>query len=145
MTSTESLKDYKDNLIPLRLACLSTTDWPIVISLWYTYIDKKIYCATQKNAKIVQYINKSPKCGFEIAGDIFPYYDIRGYGKAKINDSLGKDILLLLIQKYLSDKKLSKLSKLLQSEKHLENEIAIEILPSKVFKYDYRERMKDLS
>jgi hypothetical protein len=44
----------------------------------------------------------------------------------------------------LRDKKLAKLAKLLQSEKHLENEIAIEILPSKVFKWDYRERMKDL-
>ena len=54
MTSIESLKDFKDNnLIPLRLACLSTSGWPIVISLWYTYMDSKIYCATQKNAKIV--------------------------------------------------------------------------------------------
>jgi hypothetical protein len=44
----------------------------------------------------------------------------------------------------LRDKKLSKLATLLQSEKHLENEIAIEILPAKVFKWDYRERMKDL-
>jgi hypothetical protein len=57
---------------------------------------------------------------------------------------MGRDILLLLIKKYLRDKKLAKLAKLLQSEKHLENEIAIEILPSKVFKWDYRERMKDL-
>jgi hypothetical protein len=44
----------------------------------------------------------------------------------------------------LIDKKLAKLAKLLQSEKHLENEIAIEILPTKVFNIDYRERMKDL-
>jgi hypothetical protein len=57
---------------------------------------------------------------------------------------MGRDILLLLIKKYLRDKKLVKLAKLLQSEKHLENEIAIEILPSKVFKWDYRECMKDL-
>lgn len=40
---------------------------------------------------------------------------------------------ILLIQKYLRDKKLSKLATLLQSEKHLENETAIEILPAKVF------------
>ena len=143
MTSIDLLEDFKDNPIPLRLACLSTTGWPIVISLWYTYMDKRIYCATQRNTKIVQYISKSPKCGFEIAGDGFPYYGVRGYGKAKINDGMGKDILLLLIQKYLRDKKLSKLAKLLQSEKHL-NEIAIDILPSRVFKWDYRERMKDL-
>ena len=81
MTSIDILEDFKDNPIPLRLACLSTTSWPIVISLWYTYIDKRIYCATQRNAKIVQYISKSPKCGFEIAGDGFPYYGVRGYGE----------------------------------------------------------------
>jgi hypothetical protein len=144
MTSIDILEDFKDNPIPLRLACLSTASWPIVISLWYTYIDKRIYCATQRNAKIVQYISKSPKCGFEIAGDGFPYYGVRGYGETKLNDDMGRDILLLLIKKYLRDKKLAKLAKLLQSEKHLENEIAIEILPSKVFKWDYRERMKDL-
>ncbi len=56
---------------------------------------------------------------------------------------MGKDILLLLIRKYLNSNHLSKLSKLLQSEQHLENETAIEITPSKVFGFDYRERMKD--
>jgi hypothetical protein len=30
-------------------------------------------------------------------------------------------------------------------KKNLENKIAIEILSSKAFKWDYRERMKDLS
>ena len=144
MTSIELLENFKDNPIPLRLAALSTNDWPIVISLWYTYIDKKIYCATQRNARIVRYISKSPKCGFEIAGDGFPYSGARGYGKAKINNDMGKDILLVLIKKYLKYKEHSRLAKLLQSEKHLENEIAIEVLPSKVFSWDYRERMKEL-
>ena len=144
MTSVELLENFKDNPIPLRLAALSINGWPIVISLWYTYIDQKIYCATQSNAKVVQYIRKSPQCGFEIAGDSFPYYGIRGYGKAKINDRMGKDILLLLISKYLKGRKHSSLARLLKSEKHLENETAIEILPSNVFGWDYRERMKDL-
>jgi hypothetical protein len=31
MTSIDLLEDFKDNPIPLRLACLSTTGWPIVI------------------------------------------------------------------------------------------------------------------
>ena len=89
---------------------------------------------------MIRYISKSPQCGFEIAGDSFPYYGIRGYGKAKINDRMGKDILLLLISKYLKGRKYSRLARLLKSEKHLENEI----LPSDVFGWDYRERMKDL-
>jgi nitroimidazol reductase NimA-like FMN-containing flavoprotein (pyridoxamine 5'-phosphate oxidase superfamily) len=62
--------------IPIRLACLSTSHWPIVISLWYIYSGEKFYCATQ-NTKIVKYLRCSPKCGFEIAGDRFPYRGIR--------------------------------------------------------------------
>ena len=65
-------------------------------TLVYIYRQKD-NCATQRNAKIVQYISKSPKCGFEIAGDGFPYYGVRGYGKTKLNDDMGRDILLLLI------------------------------------------------
>jgi hypothetical protein len=39
---------------------------------------------------------------------------------------MGKDILLLLVKKkYLKYKEHSRLAKLLQSEKHLENEIVI--------------------
>ena len=99
MTSIKLLKNFKDDPILLWLAALSTNGWPIVISLWYTYKDKRIYCATQHNSKIVRYISKSPKCGFEIAGDGFPYSGARGYGKAKLNNHLGKDILLLLVKK----------------------------------------------
>ena len=49
---------------------------------------------------------------------------------------MGKDILLLLISKYLKGRH-SRLARLLKSEKHLENETAIEILPSNVFGWDY--------
>ena len=61
MTSIKLLKNFKDDPIPLWLAALSTNGWPIVISLWYTYVDKRIYCATQHNSKTVRYISKSLK------------------------------------------------------------------------------------
>jgi hypothetical protein len=57
MTSIELLENFKDDPIPLGLAALSTNGWPIVFSLWYTYKNKKIYCATQRNSKIVRYIS----------------------------------------------------------------------------------------
>ena len=127
--------------IPIRLACLSTSDWPIVISLWYIYSGEKFYCATQNTAKIVKYLRCSPKCGFEIAGDRFPYRGIRGYGKASILKDKGEDILRLLVQKYFKGKEKSKLYKLLLSEKHIQNEVAIEIDPVSIFEWDYKERM----
>ena len=133
--------------IPIRLACMSISDWPIVVSLWYTYLNEKVYCATQNTAKVVKYLRKNPKCGFEIAGDSFPYRGVRGYGKASIVENKGEEILRMLIQKYLTGKetKISslKLYKLLLSKEHLQNEVAIEIIPSAMFKWDYKKRMKD--
>ncbi|HET7148948.1 MAG TPA: hypothetical protein VFI73_10665 [Candidatus Nitrosopolaris sp.] len=132
-----------DSDIPIRLACLSTSDWPAVVSLWYVYNSEKFYCATQNTAKIVKYLRCSPKCGFEIAGDRFPYRGIRGYGKASILKDKGEDILRLLVQKYLKGKETSRLHKLLLSEKHLQDEVAIEVAPVNMFEWDYKERMSD--
>jgi nitroimidazol reductase NimA-like FMN-containing flavoprotein (pyridoxamine 5'-phosphate oxidase superfamily) len=134
--------------IPIRLACMSISDWPIVVSLWYTYLNEKIYCATQNTAKVVKYLRKNPKCGFEIAGDSFPYRGVRGYGKASIVENKGKEILRRLIQKYLTGKETTisslKLYKLLLSKEHLQNEVAIEIIPAAMFKWDYKKRMIDI-
>ena len=134
--------------IPIRLACISISDWPIVVSLWYTYLNGKVYCATQNTAKVVKYLRKNPKCGFEIAGDSFPYRGVRGYGKASIVENKGEEILRMLIQKYLTGKETTisslKLYKLLLSKEHLQNEVAIEIIPAAIFKWDYKKRMIDI-
>ena len=77
MTFDNDMDQYlRDIDVPIRLACLSTSNFPVVVSLWYVYDDKKLYCATQSKAKITKYLTHSQKCGFEIAGDRFPYYGI---------------------------------------------------------------------
>ena len=141
MNSKNTIQYLIDSYIPIRLACLSTSNYPIVVSLWYVYIDEKFYCATQNKAKIIRYLRCSPKCGFEIAGDRFPYHGIRGYGNASILKDRGEDILRTLVQKYFKGKEKSKLYKLLLSEKHIQNEVAIEIDPVSIFEWDYKERM----
>ena len=143
MNSKNTIQYLIDSDIPIRLACLSTSNYPIVVSLWYVYIDEKFYCATQNKAKIISYLRRSPKCGFEIAGDRFPYHGIRGYGNASILKDRGEDILRMLVQKYFKGKEKSRLYKLLLSEKHLQNEVAIEIDPVSIFEWDYKERMTD--
>ena len=132
-----------DSDIPIRLSCLSTLDWPMVLSLWYVYIDEKFYCATQNTARIIKYLKRSPKCGFEIAGDRFPYRGIRGYGNTSILEDKGEDILRILLQKYFKGQETSTLYKLLLSEKHLQNEVAIEITPVHIFEWDFKKRMSD--
>lgn len=132
-----------DSDLPIRLACLSMSDWPAVVSLWYVYTDEKIYCATQSTAKIIRYLRRSPKCGFEIAGNRFPYRGIRGYGNASILKEKGENILRVLLQKYFKGRETSKLHKLLLSEKHLQNEVALEITPNRMFEWDNKARMSD--
>ena len=127
--------------IPIRIGFIKSNGYPSIISLWYIDIDGKIYCATQKTAKIIQYLETNPSCGFEIASDQPPYKGSRGEGIVKIIPSKGPKILNLLIKKYLGEKE-STLSKFLRG--HSQNEIAIEITPTKIFHYDYSIRMKGI-
>ena len=127
--------------IPIRIATVKSNNVPVVISLWYVWIDEKIYCATKKTAKIVSYLQGSPMCGFEIAGDNLPYKGVRGEGYTKILQDKGAEILDILINKYLGAKE-STLSKILRNNSA--TEVAIEITPEKIFSYDYTDRMKDV-
>lgn len=124
--------------VPIRLACITIANWPIVISLWYAYMEGKFFCATQKNAAILKYFSKNSKCGFEVAGDLPPYRGVRGWGHVKLNETRGSEILHILIKKYLKDEK-SQLADFLL--RRAENEVAIEIKPLSLFHYDYSNRM----
>ena len=128
-----------DTKIPIRLASIKPNGTPSVVSLWYAFFDGKIYCATQKTAKIVSYFKQNPLCGFEIAGDKPPYKGIRGEGTVKIIPDKGQDILDVLIAKYLG-KKESRLSQFLKQNS--DGEVAIEITLKKIHNYDYSTRMK---
>lgn len=70
-----------------------------------------------------------------------PPYGTRGHGKVKIIEHMGKNILQILIDKYLG-KKTSTLSECLKMNS--ENEVAIQITPEKIFTYDYSKRMRDI-
>ena len=130
-----------DTKIPIRIAYLNSNGVPGIISLWYVQINDKIYCATKKTAKITSYLEKNPLCGFEIAADKLPYKGIRGNGIAKILPNKGKEILDVLIDKYLGDTT-STLSNFLKT--HSKNEAAIEITPQKISNYDYSQRMRNV-
>lgn len=130
-----------DTKIPIRIACLKPNHVPTVISLWYEIIDEKIYCATQRKAKIVPYLEKNPLIGFEIATDKPPYKGVRGEGTVKILENNGSDVLEILMEKYLGNKD-SGLSRLLKQK--IASEIAIQITPRKIFYYDYSKRMQDV-
>lgn len=141
MNNTNLEEKASDTKIPIRLSFLKTSGVPGILSLWYLNINGKIYCATQKTAKIVSYLQKNPDCAFEISCEKPPYKGTRGEGKAKILEGMGKNVLYQLIEKYLG-KKESTLSEFLKSKAG--SEVAIEITPNKIFYFDYSRRMRDI-
>jgi nitroimidazol reductase NimA-like FMN-containing flavoprotein (pyridoxamine 5'-phosphate oxidase superfamily) len=132
------LLDLDEKKIPIRLALIRPNGFPLVISLWYFAKNEKIYCATKKDAKIVKYLKKNPKCSFEIASDNMPYRGIRGYGVCLINNENGTLVLDKLMNKYLNENQ-NKLKQYLTYDNN--REIALEIIPYYVSNYDYTKRM----
>jgi nitroimidazol reductase NimA-like FMN-containing flavoprotein (pyridoxamine 5'-phosphate oxidase superfamily) len=139
------INEYKGFLnavkIPLRLACTAGSGWPLVISLWYQYKDGSIYCATQKSAKIVSHLQNNPRCAFEIAEDRPPYCGVRGRAIASIDDQNGAEILSQLLERYLGGTD-SRLAQTLLSKS--QNEVAIVLKPSKIFTWDFSNRMQEI-
>ncbi len=138
---TVSGKEFlNDMLIPIKLAVVKKTGYPVVLSLWYMYKDNKLYCATRKGARVVKYIRQNNKCAFEIASERPPYKGLRGEGRLYVDKEKGPFILRQLIQKYLKDKE-SKLKSFLM--KNIAKEVAIEIDVEKWYGFDYSSRMDD--
>ena len=138
---TPQLETYlRESVIPLRLAAVSATEWPLVLSLWYLYDAGKIYCATQRSAKIVSHLQYNPKVAFEIAADSPPYCGVRGQGTATIDSQNGAGILEKLLHRYLGGTD-SPLARNLMAKSA--NEVAIVIEPNRFFTWNFRKRMSN--
>lgn len=126
--------------IPLRLSCVTTAGWPIVLSLWYLHDAGRLCCATLESAHVVRYLRREPRCGFEIAADQPPYCGVRGRATAQIVPALGPEMLGRLIDRYLGNRDSSLARRLLARS---QDEVAIILTPAQVFTWDYRQRMAD--
>ena len=143
MIDTESLGAYFENTkIPLRLSCVTNSGWPVVLSLWYLFEDGILYCATPENAKVVSYLRAEPRCAFEIAADMPPYCGVRGQALATINLERGIEILERLLVRYTGDSHNSLAQNLLTRPVP---EAAIQLMPQRIFTWNFSNRMKNLS
>lgn len=144
MDSNISLEPFREFLeqsrIPLRLACVTRQGWPMVVSLWYFYEQQRLYCATQKTAKIINHLEHNSRCAFELAGDHPPYRGLRGQGEVFLRPDLGRTILERLVRRYTAGPE-TPLGKSLLARSA--SEIAIEIQPVRIYSWDYTRRMKD--
>lgn len=139
--SQEAITSFLQQMrIPLRLASVTNTGWPLVISLWYLYENGRFYCATQKTAKIISHLKREPRCAFEVAADQPPYRGMRGQGKAVILPERGEEILSRLLERYFQNTSSTFAQWLLARS---QQEVAIEIEPVALTTWDYTARMRD--
>ena len=138
--TTKMIEFLEEHHGPLRLACTSTSGWPVILSLWYVRSGEKLYCASTNSAKIISYLAKHPNCAFEVSTDIPPYIGVRGQGVATLKPQLGGAILRQLLERYLHGTTSQLARRLLQKERL---EVAIEITPKSFFMWDYTKRMRE--
>jgi hypothetical protein len=128
--------------IPIRLACTTESGWPMALSLWFQYQNGRLFCATQKSARVVSYLLNNPRCAFEIAEDRPPYCGVRGQAIASIDEKIGASILEQLLVRYLGGIDNTLARKLLAKR---ENEVAIVLKPVNIFTWDFSRRMDQVT
>lgn len=124
--------------IPLRLAVHDSSGSPWVVSLWYLHEDGRFWCATNRQAKLVSYLQAHPQCGFEVAGDAPPYRGVRGKGVVTVVPEKGAEILMRLLNRYAIDPESSLAKSLLAKA---DQEVAICITPDSMSSWDFTSRM----
>ncbi len=127
--------------VPIRLACAGPDGFPRVVSLWFQYQEGVIYCVTHQDSKLVALLRRDQRIGFEISPNDPPYHGVRGQGKVTLQPLGEADTLAVLLGRYLGGLE-SGLARWLLSRS--DEEILIRIDPTRLFSWDYRERMADL-
>jgi nitroimidazol reductase NimA-like FMN-containing flavoprotein (pyridoxamine 5'-phosphate oxidase superfamily) len=139
--STDQVRRFLGDVrVPIRIACNGASGHPVLVSLWFVPLDGKIWCATQRGARVVSLLTKDPRCAFEVSVETAPYRGVRGTAFASLHHDRGEEILRLLIARYLA-KPDSKFASFLLARVDRETAIAIE--PKTLVSWDYRKRMGD--
>ena len=125
-------------VIPIRLACVAPSGWPVSLSLWFLYQDGALFCASRSGARVVRILESAPRCGFEVAGETPPYHGVRGQGVATLDRDAGPALLPRLIDRYLGPDETPFRRWLLRDAA---DEVAIRITPKRMMSWDYRRRM----
>jgi nitroimidazol reductase NimA-like FMN-containing flavoprotein (pyridoxamine 5'-phosphate oxidase superfamily) len=138
---TPAVAAYLDSLrIPIRLACVTPSGWPRVLSLWYLRDGDTLCCATARTAQVVSYLRQEARCAFEIAADTPPYCGVRGQAMATVDDARGEEVLLRLLDRYLGGYD-SSLARWLLARRH--QEVALVLAPVSLSTWNYSPRMQD--
>lgn len=126
---------------PLRLAAVGKDGFPRVVSVWYLADGLKFFCVSHRESQLVKLLAANERVGFEVAPNEPPYHGVRGQGTAALSPLGDRETLDRLIDRYLGDAQSSVANWLLSRKAE---EVVIQITPSRLFAWDYRERMSDV-
>jgi len=130
---------FETTVVPLRLACVSASGHPQVLSLWYLSRDGALWCATSPRARVVAMLARELRCGFEVARDAPPYSGVRGRAIATLDRARGTEVLTALIDRYQGSRE-TPLARWLLGRSA--SEMAIRIEPASLASWDFAERMR---
>jgi nitroimidazol reductase NimA-like FMN-containing flavoprotein (pyridoxamine 5'-phosphate oxidase superfamily) len=125
---------------PLRLACVGGDGYPRVVSLWFSYEDGHFYCVTHRDSKLTTLLRNNHKVGFEVSPNEPPYHGVRGQGLVSLHEDGGEATLRRHLEHYLGGTR-SRLAGWLLSR--AQEELLVRIEVTRMFSWDYRERMAD--
>ncbi len=125
---------------PLRIACNTSSGFPLIVPLWFLFDGKAFWCVTHKDAKLLKHLRNDQHVGFEIANNEPPYAGARGYGDVTLIPESGADLLPQLLKRYFIREE-SRLALWLLSR--ADDEVAIRLDPHYINGWDYQDRMKD--
>jgi len=137
-TTAQAERFLAASRLPLHLASNGRTGHPLMATLWYLPLDGRIWCATQRTARVAQQLEADPRCAFEVAVDTIPYRGVRGRAVAGLYPERGEAILRSLIDRYLDDAD-SPLARWLLTR--TEHEVAIALEPVSLSSWDFSARM----
>lgn len=129
----------RDTVVPVRLACLTGSGWPLVLSLWFLYRDDALWCASRPHSRVVEHLERDGRCAFEVARDTPPYRGVRGQARASVIRGEGGRLLGELIDRYLGARDSRLARRLLTGAA---DEVTIRITPTRLASWDYTERMR---
>ena len=134
----DAVRFLDDARIPIRLACVGQDGFPRVVSLWYRYEQGVFYCVTHRDAKLTALLRGNEKVGFEVSPNEPPYHGVRGQGIVSLHENGGAETLSTHLHRYLGGTE-SPLARWLLSR--AQDELLVKVTVTRMFSWDYRERM----
>ena len=141
--SAEEVDAYlQRSVYPIRLACVAADGFPRVVAVWFQYASGCFYCVSHRGSKLVALLQANERVGFDVSPNEPPYCGVRGQGVARLDDLGSNATLDNLLERYLGGAE-SRLGNWLLSRR--DEEMLITVEPSRIFSWDYQERMEDIA